>query len=82
MWKYRRCAAPGCGKSLGLEYDHLHPVAKGGMTSLPNMQALCHACHAEKTRDDYPNGTAERWRQSGSAAGKGVTARDGPTRAP
>ena len=78
LWKYRQCATPGCTNSLRLEFDHRHPLAKGGVTSLANLQGLCHACHAEKTKRDYPNGTAERWRKSGA----GGAARDGPSRAP
>jgi hypothetical protein len=57
-WQYRRCSAPGCDRSLGLQRDHQFPVGKGGWTSLENLQLLCRSCHEEKTKRDYPNGTA------------------------
>jgi hypothetical protein len=58
LWKYRRCSAPGCDRALGLQRDHQFPVGKGGITALDNLQFLCAACHAEKTKRDYPDGTA------------------------
>ena len=57
-WQYRRCSAPGCDRYLGLQQDHQLPVGKGGWTSLENLQLLCRSCHEEKTKQDYPNGTA------------------------
>lgn len=33
------------------EVDHIKPRAKGGTDDLENLQALCTACHAVRTRD-------------------------------
>ena len=37
----RVCVVPGCGIASGLEIDHLVPFAKGGPTSIENLQRLC-----------------------------------------
>jgi hypothetical protein len=47
-----RCATPGCTNWARLEFDHKHPVGKGGETSYVNGQPLCDTCHDEKTRQD------------------------------
>lgn len=57
-WRYRTCSNPDCDRTLGLERDHQLPFGKGGWTALENLQLLCRSCHDEKTRRDYPNGTA------------------------
>jgi hypothetical protein len=36
----RVCVVPGCGIASGLEIDHLVPFAKGGPTSIENLQPL------------------------------------------
>jgi hypothetical protein len=36
-----RCATPGCDRSAGLEWHHVEPHARGGPTSLPNLQPRC-----------------------------------------
>ena len=41
-----RCNAPG------VEIDHIVPVALGGSNDITNLQLLCRACHAEKSRID------------------------------
>ena len=37
----------------GFHVDHRQPWCKGGRTCLPNLQALCPACHGAKTRLDF-----------------------------
>lgn len=37
-----------CGASGPLEADHIIPVAKGGLTIMFNLQALCHTCHSKR----------------------------------
>lgn len=59
LWRFRTCSEPGCDRALGLENDHQVPYAKGGMTEFDNIRPKCHQCHQEKTKRDYPNGTAE-----------------------
>lgn len=34
------------------DFDHIIPVAKGGLTTIENMQALCKDCHTIKTGYD------------------------------
>jgi hypothetical protein len=44
--------ADGCGRRYGLEWDHVHPVAAGGPTSLANLAPRCWSCHHDKTERD------------------------------
>ena len=46
------CVEDGCERHFGLEWDHVDPVAHGGLTSYENLEARCHACHGEKTERD------------------------------
>ena len=40
-----------CGRAGRLEVDHVVPLKRGGDPgALTNLQALCRACHIEKTR--------------------------------
>jgi hypothetical protein len=39
-----------CGRQERLSVDHIHPVARGGMTVLGNLQALCRPCNSRKGR--------------------------------
>lgn len=41
-----------CGSTDRLAIDHVVPVAEGGEGTAANGQALCHGCHATKTRTD------------------------------
>jgi hypothetical protein len=52
----RRCSEPGCERRLGLETDHLDPVANGGATSLENLADKCWQHHQDKTRRDRAAG--------------------------
>ena len=45
-------ACVDCGRQLGLEWDHLDPIANGGITALGNLRARCKPCHADKTERD------------------------------
>jgi 5-methylcytosine-specific restriction endonuclease McrA len=38
-----------CGRAASMDVDHIVPVARGGLSSMENLQGLCHACHALKT---------------------------------
>ena len=43
-------------KTNDLEIDHIWPIAKGGKTTLDNLQTLCHRCNARKGDSvDYEN---------------------------
>lgn len=46
----RQCAR--CGSRWGLEYDHIEPVVRHGLTSYDNIQALCWSDHRAKTEQD------------------------------
>ena len=38
-----------CGrKTNDLEVDHIYPIAKGGKSTLDNLQTLCHRCNVKK----------------------------------
>jgi hypothetical protein len=44
------CCVEGCGRSVGIEWDHAEPFAKGGPTSVSNLNPMC----------DYDNNLKER----------------------
>jgi hypothetical protein len=37
-----------CGSCEDIEYDHVHPVSKGGNSELENVQLLCRPCNRKK----------------------------------
>jgi len=37
-----------CGSVSRLEYDHIFPWSKGGLTEICNLQLLCYKCNSEK----------------------------------
>lgn len=44
-----RCARCGATqKRRALSMDHIRPVSKGGLTTLDNLQPLCHRCNSRK----------------------------------
>ena len=53
QFRDRCCVVPGCGRTFGLEYDHLVEFAKGGPTSLDNLARLCGPHHGMKTHKGY-----------------------------
>lgn len=47
-----------CQVELSSDVDHIEPVEDGGpMWARSNLQALCHACHSRKTRQDVATRT-------------------------
>jgi 5-methylcytosine-specific restriction endonuclease McrA len=38
-----------CGANFDLQYDHILPVARGGATTLENLQLLCADCNRRKS---------------------------------
>jgi hypothetical protein len=44
-----KCVAQGCDRTVGLEWDHEVPFARGGPTSVENLQALCRFHHRQKS---------------------------------
>ena len=64
------CSEPGCGRTWGLEYDHVDPVANGGLTSDENLKPKCRPCHWEKTERDRAAGLLGS-RQAGGSEGRG-----------
>jgi hypothetical protein len=50
------CAEDGCDRRDGLEWDHVDPVANGGMTSHDNLEPRCRPCHRAKTERDRAAG--------------------------
>jgi hypothetical protein len=47
-----KCSQPGCDRRFGLEFHHLDPYAVGGVTSIDDLEPLCHAHHADRTERD------------------------------
>ncbi len=45
-----------CGRVLGLQYDHVDPVANGGPTCAANLRPRCCTCHEVKTEGDRAAG--------------------------
>ena len=37
-----------CGSRYNLEIDHIIPIAKGGKSTMNNLQTLCHRCNVKK----------------------------------
>jgi hypothetical protein len=37
-----------CNSNENIEYDHIHPVSKGGNSDLDNLQLLCRSCNRKK----------------------------------
>jgi hypothetical protein len=50
------CVEDGCERRYGLQWDHIDPVANGGLTSLTNLQAECTPHHKRKTERDRSAG--------------------------
>ena len=46
------CDEEGCDQALGLEWDHVQPVAAGGPTTYENLEPRCRPHHREKSRRD------------------------------
>lgn len=47
-----RCRMCGC-RFDDLEIDHIIPIAKGGKSTMDNLQTLCHNCNKRKGSDIY-----------------------------
>lgn len=45
--EHNGCCA-NCGVSEGIEMDHIHPISKGGLHHISNIQPLCRSCNASK----------------------------------
>jgi hypothetical protein len=69
----KQCCEPGCTRRYGLEWDHVDPVANGGVTSFANLVARCWPHHRDKTERDRAAGLLDgRRRGRGSdVAGRG-----------
>ncbi|HET9441717.1 MAG TPA: HNH endonuclease signature motif containing protein, partial [Acidimicrobiales bacterium] len=50
------CVEQGCGRRHGLEWDHVDPVAHGGLTTYDNLRPRCWPHHREKTERDRAAG--------------------------
>jgi hypothetical protein len=52
LWSSPTCSVEGCTRTR-VEIDHRHDWAKGGSTSLDNLDPLCSHHHDRKTRDRW-----------------------------
>jgi hypothetical protein len=48
VWKRDGGKCVNCGSEVDLEYDHIIPVAKGGSSTVQNIQILCKTCNRRK----------------------------------
>jgi hypothetical protein len=46
----------GCGRTQGLDIDHLHPLDAGGLTHIDNLSPTCRPSHVLKTERDRAAG--------------------------
>jgi hypothetical protein len=50
------CVADGCERRYGLQWDHVNPVANGGLTTHENLEPRCRPDHRDKTDRDRKAG--------------------------
>jgi hypothetical protein len=50
------CVDEGCGRRHDLEWDHVDPVANGGLTTYENLVPRCRPHHWAKTERDRAAG--------------------------
>jgi tetratricopeptide (TPR) repeat protein len=48
VWKRDGGKCVNCGSEIDLEYDHIIPVARGGSSTIQNIQILCKKCNRKK----------------------------------
>jgi hypothetical protein len=49
-----------CGSDANIEYDHIHPISKGGNSDLDNIQLLCRPCNRSKRTKVATQGLGRR----------------------
>jgi 5-methylcytosine-specific restriction endonuclease McrA len=49
VWKRDGGKCVNCGSDIAIEYDHIIPVAKGGSSTIQNIQILCQKCNRKKS---------------------------------
>lgn len=59
------CVEEGCFRRYGTEWDHVDPVANGGLTSYANLEPRCTPDHLEKTERDRKAGLLGAGRSGG-----------------
>lgn len=53
-----------CGVAENLEFDHIHPVSKGGESTIDNLQILCRSCNRSKRAKSAAPSVASKLRQA------------------
>lgn len=48
VWERDGGKCRACGSDENIEYDHIHPVSKGGSSEHSNIQLLCRPCNRKK----------------------------------
>ena len=49
VWRRAKGECESCGNRKDLEYDHITPFSKGGLSTYRNVQLLCEKCNREKS---------------------------------
>jgi tetratricopeptide (TPR) repeat protein len=49
VWKRDGGKCVNCGSEVDIEYDHIIPLAKGGSSTIQNIQILCKKCNRKKS---------------------------------
>ncbi len=49
VWKRDGGKCVNCGSGVDIEYDHIIPVARGGSSTIQNIQILCMKCNRKKS---------------------------------
>lgn len=59
-----RCVVEGCGRTVGIQWDHKEPFAQGGATSAANLQPMCGFDNREKHAGRVVQANDGRWRRT------------------
>ncbi len=68
------CVEEGCGRREGLEWDHVEPLARGGLTAYRNLEPRCRPHHRDKSQRDLQTRLLSRGQDRSGGFGPPKTA--------